>query len=437
MEKYKRNLPIDYTEYEKENGPLKAMYGLPEEVRFCKKCLVSNQRPNSEIEHEHTSETKKKTIYFHEDGVCDACKFAEQKQEIDWQEREKELVELCDRFRRSDGGYDCLVPGSGGKDSHYAAYLMKYKYNMTPLLWTFPPHLYTPWGWNNLQSWINGGADHVMYTPMTRVYRLLTRLSVENLFHPELPFICGLKNMALKVALTHQTPLVIYGENEAEYGNPIAENQTSLRYSMYHSTQDESKIALAGTPLADLKEYFGLKDVDLKMFMPVSLDELGESKVEVHLLGYYLKWHLQDSYIFASEQGNFQPSPERTPGTHTKHCGVDDKMDDLHFYTYFTKFGMGRTTEDASHQIRSGDITREEGVALVKRYDGEFPARFSKELFRYMSIDPKEYPVASEMFEQPTMDLDYFMHLADRFRSPHIWKYSRGKWELRHKLWEC
>ena len=91
-------------------------------------------------------ESKKKTIHFDEEGVCDACRYTEQKKTgIDWVEREKELEELCDRHRRSDGSYDCLVPGSGGKDSFYAAHILKYKYGMHPLTVTWAPHIYTNW----------------------------------------------------------------------------------------------------------------------------------------------------------------------------------------------------------------------------------------------------------------------------------------------------
>ena len=96
-------------------------YGLPAEVKFCKKCVISNQRPNAAIEHEHTKDTKKQTINFDEKGVCDACRVAEKKATINWHEREKELIELCDRYRRNDGSYDCLISGSGGKDSFYMA----------------------------------------------------------------------------------------------------------------------------------------------------------------------------------------------------------------------------------------------------------------------------------------------------------------------------
>ncbi len=130
---------------------LEAKYGLPREVQFCRRCFISNQRPNSAVEYEHTEASKKETIHFDEDGVCDACRVAERKQAtIDWDERERELQELCDRYRSSDGSYDCLLLGSGGKDSFYAVHVLKDKYGMHPLTVTWAPHIYTPWGWENL-----------------------------------------------------------------------------------------------------------------------------------------------------------------------------------------------------------------------------------------------------------------------------------------------
>jgi len=157
--------------------------------------------------------------------------------------------------------------------------------------------------------------------------------------------------------------------------------------------------------------------------------------VEVHYLGYYLKWHPQSCYYYAVEHGGFQASPERTPGTYSKYNSIDDMIDDLHYYTTFIKFGIGRATYDAAQEIRSGDITREEGVALVKRFDGEFPERFIDQIFRYLSIDTNEFPKASTMFEKPNMDRSYFMKLADRFRSPHLWQQQHGEWKLRHTVW--
>ena len=100
---------------------LEAKYGLPEKVYFCKKCVMSNQRPASTPEFKHTIESKKVTLHIDEEGVCDACRFAEQKEKIDWEAKERELLRLLGRYRRNDGYYDCVVPGSGGKDSALAA----------------------------------------------------------------------------------------------------------------------------------------------------------------------------------------------------------------------------------------------------------------------------------------------------------------------------
>lgn len=126
-----------------EVGPEGTMYGLPSEVRFCTRCVISNQRPNSAVEFRHTIASRKATIAFGEDGICDACRVTELKDRTDWAARDAELRELCDRFRRDDGRYDCLVPGSGGKDSFYQAHILKHEYGMHPLTVTWaPPHLH-------------------------------------------------------------------------------------------------------------------------------------------------------------------------------------------------------------------------------------------------------------------------------------------------------
>ena len=158
-------------------------------------------------------------------------------------------------------------------------------------------------------------------------------------------------------------------------------------------------------------------------------------KLEVHYLGYYLSWHPQGSYYYAVENGEFEPSPERTPGTYSKYNSIDDKIDDFHYYTTGIKFGRGRATEDAAQEIRSGEITREEGVALVERFDLEWPDRFADDVFEYLSIHEKEFPIANKQFEQSIMDREYFFKLADSFRSPHIWKWDGKTWRLRNTVW--
>jgi len=414
---------------------LEAKYGLPPTVKFCQRCVISNQRPNSDIEYRHTATSKKATINFDDKGVCDACRVAEQKKDIDWAVRDAELRDLCDRFRRTDGRYDCLVPGSGGKDSFYQSHVLKYRYGMHPLTVTWAPHIYTDWGIKNHQAWIHSGFDNYLLTPNGRVHRLLTRLAVERLLHPFQPFILGQKFLAPKLAALFDTPLIFFGENEAEYGNPIADTTSAKRDFAYFAQSDPSQIYLGGTSILELKERYGLDANDLVPYLPADPEVLAAKKIEVHYLGYYLKWHPQSCYYYAVENGGFQASPERTPGTYSKYNSIDDRIDDLHYWTTHIKFGIGRATYDAAQEIRSSDITRDEGVALVKRFDGEWPARFDTELMAYMSMPEKEFPVAHHAFAEPIMTKESFLRLADTFRSPHLWVNNQGRWELRHAVW--
>lgn len=194
------------------------------------------------------------------------------------------------------------------------------------------------------------------------------------------------------MALLHKIPLVFFGENEAEYGNPIEDSSSAKRDWSYFSTGDKSKIYLGGTSVSDLKNYFDVDEHDLQPYLPADPAHLEAQKIEVHYLGFYLKWHPQGCYYYSVENGGFEASPERTPGTYSKYNSIDDRIDDFHYYTTFIKFGIGRATYDAAQEIRSGDITRKEGIALIKRFDGEYPERFADEIFSYLSIPIKEFP---------------------------------------------
>jgi hypothetical protein len=114
---------VDTTAY-RDQSPDQALYGLPLQVKFCRSCVISNQRPSSTVEFKNDGRGPKQAIHFDSQGICDACRAKEQKTTIDWAAREKELRDLCDRYRRNGGNYDCLVPGSGGKDSFMQAHLL-------------------------------------------------------------------------------------------------------------------------------------------------------------------------------------------------------------------------------------------------------------------------------------------------------------------------
>ncbi|GFE51058.1 LPS biosynthesis protein PseA [Roseobacter cerasinus] len=427
---------VELEDFSPEKNDPPRLYGLPADVEFCSSCGISNQRANSSVEFQHTQSSVKTTIRFDQDRVCDACRTAAKKErEIDWDERRAELKVLCDRFRSRNGSYDCLVPGSGGKDSFYQSWMLKYEFGMNPLTVTWAPNIYTDWGRHNFDAWIHSGMDNYKMTTSGRSKRLLTRLAVENIFHPFQPFIIGQKCFAPKMALLFGIPLIFYGENEAEYGNPIEDNAAAQRSYDYFAAKGDEEMYLGGESIASLKENFGLSQADLSPYLPADMAPLRDLKAEVHYLGYYLKWHPQSAYYFAVKNGGFKASPERTAGTYSKYNSIDDKIDDFHYYTTYIKFGIGRASYDASQEVRSGDLEREEAVALIRRYDGEFPERWAEEIFEYLSIDEETFPKASGMFEHPKMDRRYFEALTDRFRSPHLWKKdAETGWSLRHRV---
>jgi len=394
-------------------------YGLPLEVKYCKKCTMSNQRPSSVAEFQNKPEALKRAISFGEDGICEACRYAEKKKKINWDEREKELIELCNKYRRNDGRYDVVVPGSGGKDSVQAAHMLKYKYNMNPILITWPPALYTDIGRRNFESWLNAGFANYTYNQNRKLHRFLTKSAFENLGHPFQPFILGQKNLAPRLSILLDIPLVIFGENEAEYGNAIEDNEKPTRDPKYYSAElSISDLVLGGVPAKDLIHDFGFKLSDLEAYFPVNPYDLQKIGTTVHYLGYYVKWHPQETYYYSIENSDFMPNDHRTEGSFSKYSSLDDKIDWLHYHTTTIKFGIGRATYDSAQEIRNGDITRDEGISLIKRFDGEFPEQYIKDCCDYMDIT-----------------LERYHEVVEKFRSPHLWEKNYGKWELKYPIW--
>jgi N-acetyl sugar amidotransferase len=398
---------------------LAALYGLPRQVLFCRRCVVSNQRPSSVVEQKSTGKEKKPTIDFDAEGVCSACRYAEYKaSSIDWAEREHKLKELCDRYRSRNGSYDCIVPGSGGKDSAFTAHALKFKYGMNPLTVTWAPHSYTTVGWNNFQSWIHSGLDNILYTPNGKVHRTLTRLAFENLCHPFQPFIIGQRLLGPRIAAMYGVPLIFYGENQAEYGNNIRENDLPTMDPTFFSLEHEpSQIVLGGVTVESLIGDHGIRPADLSIYFPTHSKKLKEIDAQVHYLGYYIRWDPQEMFYYAVENTGFNANDVRTEGSYSKYSSIDDKLDPLHYFTTYIKFGIGRATYDAAQEVRNGKITRDEAVALVRRYDHEVPTRYLAEMLEYMEITEAR-----------------FWEVIDAARSPHLWARSGAGWTLRNVI---
>ena len=378
-------------------------YNLPSKVKYCKKCTISNQRPR---------------IVFDEEGVCSACKFAEfKRKEIDWDKREEELVKLLDKHRRNDGRYDVLVPCSGGKDAAYIAHELKHKYNMNPLTVTWAPILYTDIGWQNLHNMIReGDLANVLGTPAGQTHRKLTKLFFEILGDPFQPFIYGQTNYPMQVALQYDVPLVMYGENgEVEYGGDMKNAFSPTR----NYKTDHKEHYFSGIGPEDLMKY-GIDEKDLLPYMAPPAEKLDALNMELHFYGYYKMWTPQENYYYCSEHTGFKANPVRSESTYSKYASLDDKIDGFHYYLAYIKFGLGRCTSDSAHEVRDGHITREEGVALVKRFDKEFPVKYFQTFLEYCDITE-----------------EYFWEVINSWRSPHLWnKDENGEWKLKHPIWE-
>jgi len=381
---------------------IKVKYKLPSEVKFCKRCVVSNQRPR---------------IVFDDEGVCSACRFAEHKNNvINWSKRESELVKLCNKHRSKDGSYDVIVPGSGGKDSNYVAHMLKDKCNMHPLVVTWSPHIYTEIGRKNLTAFIDSGFDNILITPDGSVHRKLTKAAFIEMGDPFQPFIFGQYSAPFRVAIQYGVSLVFYGEDgEVEYGGAMEHaDRASMAYKDFVANRFSSVFP-------ESFEKYGITREELNKY-GLSSDELRKIKdlnIEQHFFSYYHKWIPQENYYYSVEHTGFEANPVRNEGTFSKYASLDDKLDGFHYYLAYIKFGHGRCLSDAAHEIRDGHISREEAIALIKKYDGEFPKKYYQEFLEYCDLSEQE-----------------FNDVIESWRSEHIWKFENNEWKLKNPVWQ-
>jgi len=375
-------------------------YKLPSKVIFCKKCVISNQRPR---------------ITFDKNGICSACHFSNfKKNEINWKSRHEELLKLCDKHRSKNGEFDIVVPCSGGKDSDFVAHQLKNEYGMNPLCVTWAPLRYTDIGRKNLDAFIQSGFSHILGTPDQITTQKLTELSLIELADPFQPFIYGCATFPLSIAAKYNIKLLMYGENgEVEYGGDMKNAYIPTR-----EIEDYTEHYFSGVDVSAWTK-FGIVKRDLTPFEAPSKEIIKKKGIEMHFFSYYKYWDPQENFYFAHKNCGFTPNSERTEGTYSKYASLDDKFDGIHYYLGYIKFGIGRTSSDAAHEIRDGKITRDEGKALVKKYDGEFPKKYYQEFLEYCSIDE-----------------DYFEKIVDSWRSDHIWyKNNEGQWKLKDTVY--
>ena len=266
-----------------------------------------------------------------------------------------------------------------------------------------------------------------MFTPNGKIHRYLTRKATINILHPFQPFIIGQKNFVAKLAYLFDVPLIFYGESVSDYGVKLGiAKKFSTKIEDSHpgythdpiSSMDIKNVKLGGEPLSHHIEQ-GYNMNDFECYLPLDFNKIKEKKIETHFLGYYLKWVPQENFYYAVQNTGFQVNNERLDGTYQKYASLDDKIDGFFYYTAHIKFGFGRTMSDSTMEVRNGHITKEEGLGLIKQFDGEFPKKYEKDFLEYISMTREE-----------------FDELCDKFRPEHIWKKKSNRWELINPPWE-
>lgn len=368
-----------------------------DKIFLCKECLTLSSRPRAT---------------YDKNGVCNACNWAKQKKtSVDWKERWKKLEEICNRYRRNNGYWDVIVPCSGGKDGTYVAWMMKYKLGMHPLCITVKPSLQTQIGKENLDNFIASGFDHILITPNPKIYAALCKKTLIEQGRPKQPFEIAISTALLKMALKLKIPFIMYGEEgESEYsGIPpkFDEFKISKDYLIecYYSKHNPNEFL------------YDFDRKDLQWFLLPDDKEIEEGRLFATHWSNFEDWCPLKHYRLAEKECGFKPLKHRSIGTFTNYAQLDDKLQELHAYMMQIKWGFGRTWSDACIEIRAGRMTREEGLKMVKKYDGEFPEEYLKDYLEYYGMTKKE-----------------FFDVIDSFRSPDIWKKVNGKWKLKFEI---
>ena len=343
----------------------------------------------------------KPELIFDENGVCSACNSIIFKDKIDWNLRKNQLDQIFEKYRNNnDSTYDCIIPVSGGKDSHYQAYVIKEKFGLNPLLVNFHPIDFTDIGRKNMENLKSLGMDCIEFTPNPIIYKKLSRFGLNELGDFEWPEHIGIFTIPVQIAVRYKIPLIIWGENpQMEYGgsqqvssSPFLDREWNEKHGGYFL--DKIK------PIDMVK--YGIEKKDLLAYLYPSDDEIKKIGVTGIFLGHYLKWDMFKQLDIVKKLG-FRLNSETKEGTYTNWENLDTKYTVFHDYFKFLKYGFGRATDQASIEIRYGRISREEGLKLVKQYEGKIPTKYLTEFLNDTGLTHDEFLKVCEKFTDKSL----------------------------------
>jgi N-acetyl sugar amidotransferase len=347
-------------------------------LHWCSNCLSMSTRPR---------------ITFDERGWCNACVWTEKKKSLDWGSRHKELENLLDKHRRSDGRFDCIVPVSGGKDGSYVAYNLKHKYGMNPLAVTVTPALPLELGDRNLRVFVESGYNHISINPAYEAMRTLNRSGFAEMGFPYYGWLIAIHTAVIRAAMNFCVGLIFYGEDgEVEYGGSTETSKNPI-YDVHY----QKKIYLEGgyeKVLAASK----LSNEELYFFRFPGDDELRSHPIEFTHWSYFENWDPYRNYLVAKEHCGLMEAADSNAGTFTNFSQNDQSLYALHTYLMYLKFGFGRATQDACIEVRRGAMDRAQAVNLVRLYDGHYPEEFMAKYLEYYRMTQSEFDAVLDRY---------------------------------------
>ena len=343
-------------------------------MKYCKKCLYPNTKPQ---------------LQFDERGICSACNNHKLKDEVNWVKKKEDLLLILEKYRSKNGNnYDCIIPVSGGKDSTFQTYTIKETFGLNPLAVNFHPLDQTEIGRKNLENLKQLGVDCIEFSANPLVYSKLAKFGLVELGDFQWPEHIGIFTIPVQVAVRYKIPLIIWGENpQLEYGQPtnidtdtILDREWNEKNGGYFLDKIKPK---------DMTKY-GFKTKELIPYIYPSDDDIRRIGVTGIFLGSYIKWDLFKQLDFVKELG-FSENDEVKEGTYDKWENLDVYFTVFHDYFKFLKYGFGRTTDHASIEIRYERITREQGIELVKKYEGKIPRKYLDKFLKSADINEQEF----------------------------------------------
>jgi len=390
-------------------------------MRYCKKCLMPDTRPG---------------IKFDKNGVCYPCLNAKKKKKIDWAKRYEELVQLCTKHRRNDGGYDCIIPVSGGKDSWYQVYMMKREMQMNPLLVNVSNYSWTDTGKQNFFNMLKAfqcNIESLIISP--EIARKMTRRAFERLGSPTWYFDRCIYTWPLQVATEKNIPLVVYGENiNYEYGGGFTEETPS-------ALEQVNNDVVKPYPLKDWCGD-GITMEDMQPCVPKTsgkwertnsglIDNTWQFKHKVApiYLSYYVPWSGYNNMKKARELGfkTLEDTHEWIrQGYIEQYDQIDSKGYLVHPWLKYPKYGHARVTDVASCWIREGRLKRDEGIRWVKAHDHKLDPEALEDFLKITGYSSRAF------FEicDKIVNEDIFLECSEDEAT------LMGKYKLRSPIWQ-